>query len=65
MPETNDLNFAKLLGFEAVSDETSGPVNFRDEALDAKLGAKIGAEGMVDCDLAALSPASRTAREPR
>lgn len=66
MPETNALDFAKLLGVEAVSDETSGPVNFRDDALEAKLGAKVGAEGLVHCDLAgAIASISNSRAEER
>jgi len=65
MRQTSDFDLGRLLGFEAVSNEISGPVNFQDEALDAKLGAKVGAEQLVHCDITTLSPACPPAREPR
>ena len=40
------IDFAKLLGFDAVSDQLSGGVDFQDETLNAKLGAKVGVEAM-------------------
>ena len=40
--ETREIEFSKLLGFEAVSDQIAGSVDFRDETIGAKLGAKVG-----------------------
>ena len=40
------IDFAKLLGFDGVSNQISGPVDFQDETLNAKLGAKVGVEAM-------------------
>jgi hypothetical protein len=37
------IDYAKLLGFEAVSDELSNGVDFQDETIGARLGAKVGA----------------------
>ena len=42
MRKSEKINFAKLLGFDAVSEELSGRVDFQDETIAAKLGAKVG-----------------------
>jgi hypothetical protein len=42
---TNKIDFAKLLGFDAVSDQIAGVVDFQDETIGAKLGAKVGDPG--------------------
>jgi hypothetical protein len=42
MKEADKIDFAKLLGFDAVSDQISGSVDFQDETIGAKLGAKVG-----------------------
>jgi hypothetical protein len=39
---TDGIEYAKLLGFAAVCDQLSGGVDFQDETIDAKLGAKVG-----------------------
>jgi hypothetical protein len=36
------IDYAKLLGFAAVSDQVSDGVDFQDETIGAKLGAKVG-----------------------
>jgi hypothetical protein len=36
------IDFTKLLGFETVSDQLPGGVDFQDETVAAKLGAKVG-----------------------
>jgi hypothetical protein len=36
------IDYARLHGFAAVSDQLSGNVDFQDEILGAKLGAKRG-----------------------
>ena len=36
------IDFTKLLGFDAVSDELSEGIDFQDETMGAKLGAKVG-----------------------
>ena len=46
MQEANKIDFQKLLGFAEVSDQLSGSFDFRDEAIDSKLGAKVGVEAM-------------------
>jgi hypothetical protein len=39
---TTKIDYSKLLGFESIGDLISGNVDFQDEALAAKLGAKVG-----------------------
>ena len=41
---TKKIDYSKLLGFECVGDLISGDVDFQDEAVAAKLGAKVGAD---------------------
>jgi hypothetical protein len=43
---TGKIDYAKLLGFDGVSDQISGSVDFQDETINAKLGAKVGVETM-------------------
>jgi hypothetical protein len=38
----NKIDFSKLLGFGSVSGEIRDGVDFRDDTLGAKLGAKVG-----------------------
>jgi len=42
MQKTDKIDYAKLLGFDAVSDQISGSVDFQNETIAAKLGAKVG-----------------------
>jgi hypothetical protein len=42
MRESKSIDFAKLLGFETVCDHLSGGVDFQDDTISAKLGAKVG-----------------------
>jgi hypothetical protein len=42
MKKASEINYSKLLGFESVGDLISGDIDFQDDALAAKLGAKIG-----------------------
>ena len=51
MKNAAKIDFAKLLGFDAVSDQISGSVDFQDETIGAKLGAKVGQEALIACDL--------------
>ena len=44
--EPGRIDYAKLLGFDGVSNQISGPVDFQDETINAKLGAKVGVEAM-------------------
>lgn len=44
MEKTSKIEFAKLLGFAAVSERISGIVDFSDETISARLGAKVGDE---------------------
>jgi hypothetical protein len=39
---TNKIDYCKLLGFESVDGLISAVVDFQDEAVAAKLGAKVG-----------------------
>jgi hypothetical protein len=45
------IDFTRLLGLAAVSDELSEDVDFQDEIIGAKLGAKVGG---VEPDTAAI-----------
>jgi hypothetical protein len=42
MKTANKIDYSKLLGFESVGNLISGSVDFQDDALAAKLGAKVG-----------------------
>ena len=42
MNESKSIDFSKLLGFETVCDRLSGGVDFQDDTIGAKLGAKVG-----------------------
>ena len=42
MKRHDDIDFSKLLGFDAVNDQISGSVDFQAETIAAKLGAKVG-----------------------
>jgi hypothetical protein len=44
MKNANEIEFAKLLGFDTVSDQISWDVDFRDETIGTRLGAKIGTD---------------------
>ncbi len=46
MKATN-LDYTKLLGFEAVSDLIADTFDFQDDTLGAKLGAKVGKEELI------------------
>jgi hypothetical protein len=45
------IDFSKLLGFAPVSGELSERVDFRDDTIGAKLGAKVGTEVCLALDL--------------
>jgi hypothetical protein len=49
MKELKTVDFSKLLGFETVSEQLSECVDFQDEALGAKLGAKVGGVEPISC----------------
>ena len=42
MEKSDTIDFAKLLGFDTVTRDPSGDLDFQDETLGAKLGAKVG-----------------------
>jgi hypothetical protein len=44
MKVSHKIDYAKLLGFESVGEQICGTIDFRDEILAAKLGAKVGAD---------------------
>ena len=44
MQKTDKIDYAKLLGFAAASDQISGSVDFSDETIGARLGAKVGTD---------------------
>ena len=48
MRKTDKIDYAKLLGFDAVIDQLSGSIDFQDETIDLKLGAKVGVEACTE-----------------
>jgi hypothetical protein len=42
MQKLEKIDYARLLGFDAVGNEISGTIDFQDETFSAKLGAKVG-----------------------
>lgn len=42
MRKGKDLDFARLVGFETLSDHCSKGIDFQEDTLGAKLGAKAG-----------------------
>ena len=42
MQKPDSIDFTKLLGFETLTREVSKEINFQDETLADKLGAKVG-----------------------
>jgi hypothetical protein len=42
MQKPDKIDYTKLLGFDSVGGETSEGVDFQDETLGARLGAKVG-----------------------
>ena len=42
MQQPDSIDFAKLLGFETVTRELVKELDFQDETIGAKLGAKVG-----------------------
>jgi hypothetical protein len=57
MRKIEKIDYSKLLGFDTVSDQIS-KLDFRADALSAKLGAKVGDKDLATLDLPAQ--ASRT-----
>ena len=52
------IDYSKLLGFATVSDRPSIKIDFRDDTIGAKLGAKVGVKEMaaLDLSLSVLAP---------
>ena len=48
MPESNKMDFTKLLGFKTVSEQISEGLDFQEETVAAKLGAKVGGDPNTD-----------------
>jgi hypothetical protein len=46
MQKADKIDYAKLLGFEVMGDQSSASVDFQDETFAARLGAKVGTEAM-------------------
>ena len=44
------LDLTKLFGFDTVAGELESNVNFQHDAVEAKLGAKVGVESWAACD---------------
>lgn len=51
--KSTHLDYTKLLGFEVVSDLITDTLDFQDDTLGAKLGAKVGKEEAPSSDAAA------------
>ena len=49
MQRPNKIDYAKLLGFQALSDQPSA-IDFQDETFAARLGAKVGVEAWANSD---------------
>jgi hypothetical protein len=60
MQKPERMDFAKLLGFETVSDQIAGSIDFQNQTMAARLGAKVGAENLVACDLMDSPPRNHT-----
>ena len=55
MTATDTLDPTRLLGFASLGDRLANGVDFQDDTLSAKLGAKVGVpEAGAQIDLAAL-----------
>lgn len=50
MKDFDTLDFSRLLGFDAVSDKLADGVDFHDETVRAKIGAKVGPEPVNPLD---------------
>ena len=44
MQKSDSIDFAKLLGFQTITDELANELDFQNETLGDKLGAKVGLE---------------------
>ena len=55
MNENHKIDFSKLLGFQVMSDELAERIDFQDETLAGRLGAKVGEKNRLD-----LPPESET-----
>ena len=53
------IDYAQLLGFELVSDRVVEGVDFRDETVGAKLGAKVGSSSLLPRRRTLLAPNDR------
>jgi len=48
MAMTDRIDFTKLLGFRTVSEQSAQGIDFKDETVAARLGAKVGGIGESD-----------------
>ena len=55
MQKAEKIDFAKLFGFQTVSDQISGRLDFQDEIIGDKLGAKVGMEDNPGASAARLT----------
>jgi hypothetical protein len=44
MQKSDSIDFAKLFGFQTITDELANELDFQNETLGDKLGAKVGLE---------------------
>ena len=54
------IDFAKLLGFQIISDELAERVDFQSETFAGRLGAKVGDKSCTLLDLPPKSEADHT-----
>lgn len=55
MTSSTGIDFSRLIGFDQMADAASEGVDFRDDAVGARLGAKRGAEPVAPLDRLDLS----------
>jgi len=64
MRNFNVIDYARLLGFAAMSDQPSHEIDFRDGLFGARLGAKVGDKNWVASDLPSASCNHVNSRAP-
>lgn len=58
MRNFHEIDYARLLGFAAMTNQSLGKIDFRDGLFGARLGAKVGDKNWVACDLPGASRAT-------
>jgi hypothetical protein len=60
MQNSAKIDYAKLLGFGSVAEQISGGVDFQNETISAKLGAKVGRPEAGHADATKFTVATAT-----